>query len=317
MTRPNFFIAGAPKCGTTALVEYLRTHPQVFISELKEPHYFATDMEGKRTIRTEAEYQGLFSSVQPHHSAIGEGSVYYLYSDEALANIRAYAPDARILVMLRNPLELIPSLHGQFLYSRNEEVRDLGQAWALVGQRAQGRRIPRRCSDPKLLRYDRIARLGEQLERLLGIFPPDQVMWIFFDDFARDTRGEYLRVLDFLGLDDDGREAFPPVNQHKRHRLDAVGNFTQRPPRRLVQAGLKAKALLGIDRLGLLNRLRRLNRVEGRRAPLSPELREEILEAYQDDIQRLSQLTGRPLGHWLAPKEGADAAAETVAADFR
>lgn len=315
--RPNFFIAGAPKCGTTALVEYLRTHPQVFISELKEPHYFATDMEGKRTIKSEAGYEALFEGAERYHRAVGEGSVYYLYSEQALSNIRAYAPQARIIVMLRNPVELIPSLHGQYLYSRNEDERDLATAWALIGPRSEGQRLPKRCSDPKLLRYDRIARLGEQLERLLATFPAGQVMWIFFDDFARDTRGEYLRVMRFLGLDDDGRDTFPPINQHKRHRLDTVGNFTQRPPRRLVQAGLKAKRLLGIERLGLLNRLRRLNRIDGRRAPMTPVLRETILESYRDDILRLSRLTGRPLHHWLEPHGAPEAAAPPVASGLR
>lgn len=311
--QPDFFIAGAPKCGTTALVEYLRTHPQVFISELKEPHYFATDMEGKRSVKDRAEYEALFDAAGPQHGAVGEGSVYYLYSEQALANVRRYAPGARIIAMLRNPVELIPSLHAQFLYSRNEDETDLARAWDLIDERAAGRRIPRRCSDPKLLRYDRIARLGEQLERLLGLFPARQVMWIFFDDFVRDTRAEYLRVLDFLGLEDDGRKVFPPVNQHKRHRLSAVGNFTQRPPRRLVRAGLRAKKLLGIERLGLLKRLRSINRVDGRRAPLSPRMRARILAAYRDDIERLSELTGRPLEDWLEQEGGPGGARGEVA----
>lgn len=311
--RPNFFVAGAPKCGTTALVEYLRPHPQVFISALKEPHYFATDIDGLRNIRREGDYEALFENADKSHRAIGEGSVFYLYSEQALARILSYAPEARIIVMLRNPVELISSLHSQYLYSRNEDVGDLGQAWDLIGPRARGQHIPRLCRDAKLLRYDRVARLGEQLERLLTLFPPDQVMWIYFDDFIRDTRHEYLRTLRFLGLEDDEKESFPAVNQNKRHRVGALGDFTQRPPRRLVNAGLRIKEVLGIQHLGLLNRLREMNRVAGRRPKLAPELREKILETYRDDIRRLSRLTGRSLDHWLGESERVPMQSESTA----
>lgn len=295
---PNFFIAGAPKCGTTAMIEYLRSHPQVFVSAMKEPHFFATDMPGLQRVAEPSEYEALFGGGDSH-TAVGEGSVFYLYSREALTRIRDRLPAARVIVMLRNPADLIHALHAQFLYSRNEDQHRIERAWQLVGERRQGRHIPRHCRDASLLRYDRVALLGEQLGRLLELFPREQVLWLFFDDFARDTRKEYLKVLDFLGLEDDGRETFPPVNQHKRHRWQAVGNFTQRPPERLVAAGLWLKRRLGVRQWGLLQRLRRMNRMSGGRAPLPPALRHEILEHYREDILRLQALTERPLGHWL------------------
>jgi hypothetical protein len=311
--RPNFFVAGAPKCGTTALVQYLGSHPQVYFSPMKEPHYFATDIPGLRNVTHEEDYEALFEGAKETHRAIGEGSVFYLYSEEALARILSYEPDARVIVMLRNPVELIPSLHSQYIYSRNEDVTDLGQAWELIEARARGQHIPRLCRDPKLLRYDRVARLGEQLERLIALFSPERVMWIFFDDFIRDTRQEYLRTLRFLGLDDDEKQAFPAVNQNKRHRLGALGDFTQRPPRPLVNAGLRVKEALGIQRLGLLNRLRRINRIGGRRPALAPEVRHTILEAYRDDIRHLSRLTGRSLDRWLGECERPAIESETAA----
>src|SRR3954467_10896207 len=82
--RPTFMIVGAPKCGTTALYEYLQTHPQVFITDPKEPLYFAEDVGAHRNIFKRAEYDALFSEVHPHHKAIGEASAWYLHSAVAL-----------------------------------------------------------------------------------------------------------------------------------------------------------------------------------------------------------------------------------------
>ena len=103
--RPNFFIVGAPKCGTTAMTTYLRDHPQIFMPLQKEPHYFAEDYPIFREVWTEKQYLHLFRSADSSHLAVGEASVWYLYSDHALPRIKAFAPDARIIVQVRNPVD--------------------------------------------------------------------------------------------------------------------------------------------------------------------------------------------------------------------
>jgi hypothetical protein len=173
--RPNVFIVGAPKCGTTALSQYLRGHPQVFFCSPKEPHYFATEFPGYRAVTCEVDYLNLFSAAGPHHNALAEGSVYYLYSGQALERIRRFNPDARIIAMLRDPVDLVYSLHAQLLYSGNEIEEDFERAWDLQDERAHGRHLPRNCQDPKVLLYREVGKLGEQCERLLGIFPRTQV----------------------------------------------------------------------------------------------------------------------------------------------
>ena len=160
--RPNFFILGAPKCGTTALSAYLREHPRVFVSQPKEPHYFCDDFDyyyapGQRS---EAHYLGLFADADERHLAVGEASVWYLYSATAARNIIAFAPDARIIVMVRNPVELVPSLHSQLRYMLDEAEPDPAAAWDLLDARARGEGLPDTVRVPEFLQYRDAARLG-------------------------------------------------------------------------------------------------------------------------------------------------------------
>src|SRR5829696_5300628 len=131
---PNLFIVGAPKCGTTAWVEYLRTHPDIFFPNTKEDCFFALDLPGFRFIQTEAEYSKLFAG---SHGArvIGEASAMYLFSNAAADAIRNYNPDAKILIFLREQEEFLPSLHNQFLREFSEEIEDFETVWRLSGRR--------------------------------------------------------------------------------------------------------------------------------------------------------------------------------------
>ena len=140
--RPNFFILGAPKCGTTALSEYLREHPRAFVSQPKEPHYFCGDFDyyyapGQRS---EEHYLRLFDAATDDHLAVGEASVWYLYSADAARNIAAFDPATRVIVMLRNPVDLVPSLHSQLLYMLDEDEPDPARAWELQEARRRGER---------------------------------------------------------------------------------------------------------------------------------------------------------------------------------
>ncbi len=245
MKKPNFFIIGAPKCGTTALFQYLSEHPNVFACEPKEPHYFATDIPGMRTINTEKAYFDLFKDSTEKHLAIGDASVFYMYSKEAVSQIKELEPKAKLIVMLRNPVELVHSMHSQVVYSRDEHELDFEKAWDLIPLRKRGEALGKLTRDPKTLFYDEIGKLGEQLERVFSIFPKEQVMVIFFDDFKKDTAGIYKKTLDFLGLP-FYQANLDPVNQNKKQRLQWLANFTERPPEILVKPYLQVKKMLGL-----------------------------------------------------------------------
>jgi len=300
MTKPNLFIVGAPKCGTTALSEYLREHPNVFMCEPKEPFYFATDFPRYESIiaKTEEEYLALFEGVTESEYVVGEASVIYLYSKEAIQNIMNFSSNAKIIVMLRNPVELVYSMHSQLLYSSDEDEADFEKAWNLIEQRKKGNNIPEKCRDRKMIFYDEIAKQGEQLERLLNIFKKENVKVIFSEDFFNNTEKVYQDVLGFLGLENDNRKSFPRINQNKHHKFRWLGQFTQRPPHKLINFILKIKNTLGIKQLRILDVLRKINLIKVERKSLSNEFKRLIIKSYYNDILKLSELTGRNLESW-------------------
>jgi len=298
--RPNFFILGAPKCGTTALSEYLRRHPRVFVSTPKEPHYFCEDFDyyyapGERT---EEHYLRLFADADESHLAVGEASVWYLYSRTAARNIMEFDPAARIVVMVRNPVELVPSLHSQLTYMLDETEPDPAVAWELQEARSRGEGLPSTVRVPGFLQYGEAARLGAQVRRVMEVVPREQLKVLVFDDLRADTGAVYRDTLEFLGVPDDGRSEFPRVNENKVHRTAAVARFTQRPPTALVAVARGVKRVTGVERLGVLDRVRRRNREVTRREEISPEFAQVLREHFRDDVGELGELIGRDLGAW-------------------
>ena len=299
--RPNFFILGAPKCGTTALSEYLRQHERVFVSTPKEPHYFCEDFDyyyapGQRT---EEHYLRLFADASDE-PAVGEASVWYLYSRTAARNIMEFDPAARVIVMVRNPVELVPSLHSQLRYMLDEVEPDPAVAWELQAARREGVGLPSTVRVPEFLQYGEAARLGAQVRRVLEVVPRDQLKVLVFDDLRADTGAVYRDTLAFLGVPDDGRTEFPRVNENKVHQSAAVARFTQRPPSALVSVARGVKRVARVERLGVLDRVRRSNRQVTRREEISPEFAQTLRDHFRDDVAELGELIGRDLSAWTS-----------------
>jgi hypothetical protein len=302
MTQPNLFLVGAPKCGTTALFEYLRTHPEIYFSPLKEPHYFAEDMPGNRDVTTLDDYHRLFEPAQAKHKVVGEASVLYLMSTVALEKIRRYNPAARIIAMVRNPAEMAVSLHQQLVYSFYEDRPDFLRGWNLQERRRHGHDIPPGCRDAAVLQYGRICNLGEQLARLYTHFPREQVHVIVLDDLKRMPLTVYRDTLRFLGVADDGRHRFPTINGQKRHRVDWLGRWLISPPGFLnrwrdriirdygTRRSLFSRAAVGFGRL-----LEKLNATSTCRTTLDAATKRRLCETFHDDVAHLSDLLGRNL----------------------
>jgi len=304
LNRPNFFIVGAPKCGTTALYHYLAEHPSIFMPPLKEPHYFADDLPHMQAVATETDYLALFKPAGPEHIAVGEASVMYLYSSVALRRIHEFAPDAKIVAMLRHPVEMVYSFHSQLLYGFHEEEKDFSKAWELQEARRQGQHLPARPTDAALLQYKALGELGRQVETLLNTFPAEQVKLILFDDFKRSPKAIYDEVLAFLEVPNDGRTEFPKINENKTYRAPRMARLVialeavQRRIKRVL--GLKpGRKRRFLKYLNALHFLRRLNTKNTARPPLPDELRERLVREFRPDIERLSRLLGRDLHHWL------------------
>ena len=298
MEKPNFFIVGAPKSGTTAMADYLDDHEDVFVCKPKEPCYFSTDFPDQQLVSTPEDYAALFQEAGPHHKAVGEGSVWYLYSRMALENIYQYNPDARIIVMLRNPVEQVYSMHQELFHRRYETESDFTSAWKMQKARKKGEGIPKYCKEAEFLQYSAIAEYAAQIARLKQVFPEDQVKIILFDDFKRDTRQVYQDVLGFLGLPDDGRTDFAPSLESRRHKLHWLGTFLINQPTWLISARNRFKRALGLKRIGLRDIVAKHNTVVEKRVPLPPDFVQELKCHFRDDIHALSQMIGRDLSYW-------------------
>lgn len=300
--KPNFFIVGAPKCGTTAWVEYLRSHPDIFISRAKEPHHFSRDFPKWNFVSDPRDYQALFAD-SGSASAVGEGSVRYLYSKVAAREIHRFNPAARILIFLRDQQDFLPSLHHQQLYNGDERIEDFERVWRLSGQRP-AHSIPACCREPSFLDYAAMGRFHEQVERYYAIFPPEQIRIFAFRDWVDDPRRTYLDILSFLGVDDDGRTQFDRINEAKYHKSRLVASLTQIPPPWVRRSSAMLTQLAG-RQLGILARLRDLNRRSGYRIRVDPALKEEIRRYYEADNALLAARFGVRLGGNEAPVQSA------------
>ena len=297
---PNFFIIGAPKCGTTALSEYLRTHPQIFMTEPKEPNFFNRDLDYYNLGDPDSldGYLQLYADAREKETIRGEASVWYLLSKAAAKRIHTYAPEARLVAMVRDPVEVAHSLHAQLLYTHDEDEPDFETAWQRQAERAAGRMIPKTCRQPAFLQYGEVASVTSQLERFLEVFSREQLKIIVFDDFKSDTRSVYRSVLAHLGAEDDGRTDFSPVNESKVHRRAWLARLTQRPPRILFAPWMSAKRALGLSDARLLARLRAANVEQRRREPIRPEFEADLRRYFADEVERLGQLLKRDLSSW-------------------
>lgn len=299
VSKPNFFIVGAPKCGTTALYEYLRPHPHIFMPTVKEPHFFAKDMGIYPVVKTPDEYTELFADRTEKHLRVGEASVYYLRSSVAIPNIRAFNPDARLIAMFRNPVDMVYSLHSQLLYVAEETVTDFETAWRLQERRRGGTDLPATCREPMLVQYAEVGAFGTQTQRLLSAFPPAQVKIILFDDFVADPQKVYDEVMEFLEIPHDNRAEFPRINENKRAKIGWLKDFMRRPPPVLRSAVRGLKQAIGHEGISATKgRIVRLNTVKERRPPLSAKLRAELVEAFRDEVALLGRLLDRDLSHW-------------------
>jgi len=299
LKRPDFFLVGAPKCGTTAMDHYLKQHPEVFVPHRKEPQFFGTDLRSPVFVRDEAEYLALFEAARGE-KRVGETSVWSLYSGRAVREISRFEPDASVIAMLRNPVEMIPSLHSQFLYTGNEDIEDLKEALDAEDDRKRGRRVPRTATFVQGLFYRETARYAEQLERYFDVFGRERVQVILFDDLRRDTAGVYAETLRFLGVDPSFRPGFEVVNPNKRVRSKALRNVSKHPgravrafARALVPRPARHALVRAIDRHNTLYEPSRSADV----ATLA-QLRAE----FTPEVERLGELLGRDLRGWVEPR---------------
>ena len=315
------FVAGAPRCGTTAVAKWLRGHPEVCLAKPKETHFFAMqDLRGSG----DAELRELVSSKlverffpnRDDASVLIDGSVSYLYAPERLEPALRLWPDARFILCVRNPLQMVPSLHQRNVVNGDESVRDFGRAWSLVAERRRGRSIPRSCLDPRLLDYWEAGFLGKYVQNFLEVIGRERCLVIVFDDLVADPRREYLRALDFLDLPDDGKTIFERHADSMDCRVAWLQRLLQRPPRfamhlvdpdDLQNPRFAETASPWLQKIiDMRSRIVDWNEVPAKRPVVEQATIQEMRAMYARDVTLLSGLLGRDLTHWLETEPPSD-----------
>jgi len=202
MIKPNFFLVGAPKCGTTTVYDWISQHPEVYMSENKEPHFFYSPHKSSQSFD---QYLDNFSEAEGGgYKIIGEASVWYLFSESAAEKIINFNPLSKFIVCLRNPLEMAPSLHAQLVYNGHELEKKFDAAWALSEKRENG--VPVKVfdlsgGDVTHMSYRKACMLGSQVNSLLKAVPRESVLFIFIDDLKNDPGSVWRDIKSFLDID--------------------------------------------------------------------------------------------------------------------
>lgn len=281
------------------MYQLLREHPDVFMPSRKEPIYFGRDLTKRKPYLTEASYLALFEPARDERR-LGEASVWYLYSQTAPAEIADFSPGARIIIMLRDPVEMMHSLHRHLLFAGQEEITDFAEAIGAEPDRAQGRRMPRDPGRPEGLQYRACARFATHVERWIDAYGRDRVHVIFQDDLAADPATTYRRTLEFLDVDPDFQPQFRVVNPHKLVR----SRWLQRLATSRLLLPERASRLDPFVRI-IRRGLTRLNMRPQPRPPIPAELERRLRTELAPDVERLERLLGRDLFAWRRSPPGA------------
>ncbi len=298
---PNFLMIGAPKAGTTSLFQYLRLHPDVFLSDLKEPNFFALehknityqgpgDKRGNRCrISNISDYEALFSEAEAG-KAIGEASTFYLYSEDAAKNIFAHVPNMKMIAILRNPVDLAYSAYLHMKREGREPCSSFEEALAQEQTRIDQNWGP-------LWHLTRQGFYAQQLKRYYQYFPEEQIKIFLYEDWQKNQQGVLKDIMIFLGIDHtinlDTSKRFNESGVPKSlliHQTLTKNNIIKRMLKPLLPKQLRRSMMASLTKKNLK---------QNNTVAMSETTRKMLQARFKDDIQALSVLTGKNLNHWL------------------
>ncbi len=275
---------------------YLGRHSAIFMPDIKEINFFGADLEFKLSYSVSStEYLEFFRAAN-REQIIGETSVLYLYSQTAAREIHEFNPDAKILIMLRDPVETMYSHHNQLISTADEDILDFGAALDAEESRRNEQGIPRLNLISDYLYYRKIVCFSEQVRRYFDVFGRARVHVIIFDDFLGDTAASYRETLQFLDVDTDFAPTLEQVNASKKVRWKGLRDFIKRPPRIIREPVRKLTTISARRRLRAL--ADKFNTNDSARALMDSDLRLRLKEEFRPEVERLGHLLGRDLSHW-------------------
>jgi hypothetical protein len=301
MKTPNFFIVGHPRSGTSSLHHYLAQHPDIFMTAIKEPNFFAHDFRKESDAfhqkqlyfpyRTEIQYLKLYKK-WTNEKIAGEASATNLCSKVAAQEINRFNPASKIIMMFREPVEFLHSFHSAARFALGEHLEDFKTAISAEKDRRNGRVLSKRVITPSWLFYTEFVKYRVQINRFLSYFDQTQIKIIIFDDFKINTPEIYKEVLDFLSVDPNFTPSFDIVNPNKQLRWPLLKRYTLDSP-------YFRKTLRFLFSQEIYARLKNFYKTKivtyQPRQPLDDELRRELMKEFKKEVEKLSVLINRDL----------------------
>lgn len=297
--KPDFFLVGAPKCGTTSMCHYLDQHPEIFISSPKEPFFFGSDLKGFRQFKDRESYLSLFQKGQ--NLLCGEGTTWYFFSEKAAQEIYSFNPDAKIIIMLRNPVDFMYSLHSELFYNHAESIENFEKA--LAAEKIRKQRGPDSLNPgipPELFFYTDLASFTSKVKRYLDVFGRGRVHIILFDDFKQHTQLAYYNLLQFIEVNQDFKPDFEVLNSNKNiksYKLHLLILVLKRIRSLLYPIISPEKSFR------LINLIKRNNTSYQKRPSLDVNLRRKLQRQFIPEVEKLSELLDRDLSNWTSDNE--------------
>ena len=302
---PDFLVIGAPKAGTTALHAALSEHPGLYMSAIKEPKFFLSDgppptkggpgdaLTYREHIWRRADYEALFAAAPPG-TLRGESTPLYLYDRAAMRRIRDTLPQARLIVIVRDPVERAHSNWTHLWSAGLEPVDDFVRACAEEERR-------RAAGWASFWHYTGLGRYGEQLEYLFTLFPREQVLVLRYRRLVDEPAQTLDQICAFLGV------PAGVLTQMPRHNVTSHPEPTlaHRAVAAAQRAGSAVGSLVpGLTAATLTGPLERyLQRHSRERQPLGWAQRQELLPRFEPDIELLERVLGEDFGDWMRPRE--------------
>lgn len=283
---PDAFLIGVPKSGTSSLASYMAQHPQIAVSSPKESNYYCTDLNLAEHA-TEQEYLDCFRGSASATVRL-DASILSMFSLQAAANMWQANRHARLIAILRNPIDVMQAWHSQMRFAGNEPLADFERALLSEADRKQRDQVPGtrsalRC--PRFLYYRELVDYPTQMRRMLSHFNREQLLVVFFDELAHQPREVYRRVTRFLAVDAEFTPNFTVVNENKERRFRVAYKVVKRSlgplSRRLFRPQSRHRLLRWLDAK---------TSVRAQRAPVSESLRSQLEAEFEPQITALSQV---------------------------
>ena len=294
--KPNLFIVGAAKSGTTSLYNYLKMHPGIFFSERKEPYYFSSkyvdfnhngkgDRQKEQFVRDLEKYEKLFSKWNGE-KIIGEASVDYLYYSECADDIKKYSPNAKIIIMLRNPIDRAYSAYMHLIRDVREN-QTFEEALKLEESRIKN-------NYSFIWRYKQVGLYSNQVKRYLEIFGKNNVKIIIFGDFMKNTDLILKEIYNFLEISDEGNIGYKKIhNKSGKPKVKWINEI-------LYNKDLKIKKMKYLIPIKCRKKIKywivSKNTI---RIRMLEKQRSYLIEYFREDILKLEKIINSDLSKWL------------------